>query len=1327
MSYIEDINILQSVTFDDMVNTAAQNLSSDKRVSPWLGLSHGVKLLETEDELNKYLCAYGEMHKEKINLALESITDPTEFVNKDITIIDWGCGQGLATVCFFDYMHGLGLLPNVKKVILIEPSRVAIERAIFHVSKFIDSSAIMAKNEYANDIDINDIAVRDGLVLNFFSNILDIDSVDLSHLSTTILDAIPAEQLHFCVGPQNIGASRISQFAELFNISEEDLINAHAGRLTGRGTVNLLVFRVKTRVAEIVKVEYQQRRSRTIENSTTLQSILRSIAPSSSQSVNALQFYKLAIELERFKSAKVNDNYPLPMHFDEENAPGKLNIDIQENSEFETAFRKNANPAYTKWPKHLNIGIGVRVGDRIYRLLQYIYPFEDIKNIDIASQYLSVSLNDFVIDPNVADDLEMSEDMQKSIELMVKDQAFSKGSLQTIIKEAISNDAEIDDQLLVALTSEAPALSQINSELKNLIAGSAGLSPLLESFLKGYLSDNHIEDVNPDTLIQVVSMDESQRKAIQAALESRISVITGPPGTGKTQMILNLIANLMMRDKSVLIASKVNKAVDNIKERYDQIDDNHYLIRFGSKETVRDQVLPYLEVMLGKIQALDFNDRELNQLLSRYHTACELVAQGRKLLLELATLREEYPSFEIEQKSLSQKNIDLSQSFENEKVTLENKYNDVIDLTRTSTDWHAQEVFVKQQMNTILRKNSGLGKLFFSKKKYGEILLNNLLSLPNGFTSLIENETGIHNVNDIKKADDLLKLCDKSLGVIDRILSYGIAYNQIVKSFEKSHAQINLSIERSIEQQTACYSRMTALSNKQAEIEKNLDFGKEVISSIGQDILKNKVCQRMASSNAAGAITRFRSYLPDRIPWRTEELAGYRRDAAEFLKVFRLNAVTNLSVKNAYPLDKELVDVVIIDEASQCDIASALPLVQRAKQIVIIGDPLQLRHISSVNLDEEQALREKLNLTENTILRYSNQSLYDYCQSLIVTAPSNNRRVVLEGHYRCHPEIIGYSNDFFYEKRLGTRLQVYTKEANPHLAKKGIIWEDVKGEQKSESLNINDAEVTRCLQIADKLLKSDPNIHIGIISPFKHQAQEINAKMVSLRMQYGERIVADTVYKFQGAERDVIIYSLVVTDNSPESKIRWIDYSSPNLVNVAVTRARTALYVVGNREYIRKNSSLTLPLGYLVDYAERKATVRTDNDIATYVIDTNVFINCPDILDRIRPQDRIVVPTKVVDELDKLKVTLSPDDKPKAESALRNLNSKYDTNRLRMENADTQYLPSDLRRNNPDNLILSVAMKFKNHNVILLTSDNGLQLKARGLGLRTQSLRDFLN
>ena len=76
------------------------------------------------------------------------------------------------------------------------------------------------------------------------------------------------------------------------------------------------------------------------------------------------------------------------------------------------------------------------------------------------------------------------------------------------------------------------------------------------------------------------------------------------------------------------------------------------------------------------------------------------------------------------------------------------------------------------------------------------------------------------------------------------------------------------------------------------------------------------------------------------------------------------------------------------------------------------------------------------------------------------------------------------------------------------------------------------------------------------------------------------QIVSDTVHKFQGDEKDVIIYSLVVTDDSSEGKIRWIDYSVPNLVNVAVTRARKALYVVGNLHYIQTHSCIDLPLGY---------------------------------------------------------------------------------------------------------------------------------------------------
>lgn len=61
-----------------------------------------------------------------------------------------------------------------------------------------------------------------------------------------------------------------------------------------------------------------------------------------------------------------------------------------------------------------------------------------------------------------------------------------------------------------------------------------------------------------------------------------------------------------------------------------------------------------------------------------------------------------------------------------------------------------------------------------------------------------------------------------------------------------------------------------------------------------------------------------------------------------------------------------------------------------------------------------------------------------------------------------------------------------------------------------------------------------------------------------------------------------------------------------------------------------------------------------------------------------------------------------------------------------MECADLRYLPSDFTKKNPDNLILSIALKFRNQNAILLTSDNGFQIKAKGLGLNTVQLRQFI-
>ena len=101
------------------------------------------------------------------------------------------------------------------------------------------------------------------------------------------------------------------------------------------------------------------------------------------------------------------------------------------------------------------------------------------------------------------------------------------------------------------------------------------------------------------------------------------------------------------------------------------------------------------------------------------------------------------------------------------------------------------------------------------------------------------------------------------------------------------------------------------------------------------------------------------------------------------------------------------------------------------------------------------------------------------------------------------------------------------------MEQEGIIWEDVIGSQKNEMQNINEEEAKRCIEIAEKLAKKYPDISIGIISPFKHQSQEISAMIPE---ELAGQIVSDTVHKFQGDEKDVIIYSLVVTDDSTGRK-----------------------------------------------------------------------------------------------------------------------------------------------------------------------------------------------
>ena len=140
---------------------------------------------------------------------------------------------------------------------------------------------------------------------------------------------------------------------------------------------------------------------------------------------------------------------------------------------------------------------------------------------------------------------------------------------------------------------------------------------------------------------------------------------------------------------------------------------------------------------------------------------------------------------------------------------------------------------------------------------------------------------------------------------------------------------------------------------------------------------------------------------------------------------------------------------------------------------------------------------------------------------------------------------------------------------------------------------------------------------------------------------------------------------------------------------------------------------------------ERKRKELVEGKDNIYIIDTNVFVNCPDIISRIGNKYKIVIPAKVLEELDKLKLKADID-KKKLNEAAKNINTAFVKNYSKMEEANLSLLPKGFDRHNPDCMILSVALKYQNDNPILLTSDSILQSRASGLGITTISLKDFL-
>ena len=291
------------------------------------------------------------------------------------------------------------------------------------------------------------------------------------------------------------------------------------------------------------------------------------------------------------------------------------------------------------------------------------------------------------------------------------------------------------------------------------------------------------------------------------------------------------------------------------------------------------------------------------------------------------------------------------------------------------------------------------------------------------------------------------------------------------------------------------------------------------------------------------------------------------QDARAVLAHRPIWAVSTLSVPARIPLIARLFDLVIFDEASQCDIASALPLLARAKSAAIVGDPMQLSFIPKLGRSAEHALMDAAGLPREGRAHWAQSinSLFDFAER-----QNGTKRRFLNDQFRSAPDIVDYLNGDFYDGRLEPRRE--DEDFDPPAGyKPGLTWEDAIGTPvRKDGGTINQAEATRIAEIVQRLAISFGG-SIGIISPFNAQVGEIErvirAELPSAVIdQAGLRF--GTVDRFQGGEVDVVLFSLVVGPAAPQSARLFLQRERRRL-NVAISRARALCIVVGDLAYAR--------------------------------------------------------------------------------------------------------------------------------------------------------------
>ena len=321
--------------------------------------------------------------------------------------------------------------------------------------------------------------------------------------------------------------------------------------------------------------------------------------------------------------------------------------------------------------------------------------------------------------------------------------------------------------------------------------------------------------------------------------------------------------------------------------------------------------------------------------------------------------------------------------------------------------------------------------------------------------------------------------------------------------------------------------RRQELSEERAQLEKKLE----------QYAFDEKMAELTEKS-----LRLFQAELSERFDWRKPrrrfEIRDFRGKSREFNREYPVILSTTYSIKGTLNFE-HIYDYLIVDEASQVDLATGVLALACARNIVIVGDLQQLPNVlDSKNFQDSEAVWSRYSLPE--IYHFSAHSLLSSAIATWPEAPT----VLLREHYRCHPKIINFCNQKFY----GGKLIVMTEDhEEPDVL---TMYRTAPGNHARGHLNQRQIDVIR-QEVLPSLVRQGYG-SIGIITPYRDQ-------VAAIQTQLGKDLEVATVHKFQGREKDAIILTSVdnvITD--------FVD--DPRMLNVAVSRAVKSLTVVTSQD-----------------------------------------------------------------------------------------------------------------------------------------------------------------